>query len=480
MGCDSRIGVGLARPCYRRPIAPCPGRYPACMRNDASPTARRRHRAGRHALSMTRAATEARRGAHHHAALGRRGHPMTPPKPTARRPGGHNDALSATALAPMAGHDAVLVATKVAHPLVRRRVGLYVLARPPAGRCRASLKALGVDRIGLYQYHRRTRPCRTRIDRCAGGAAARGQGRAGRHPTRAWTRSARPRRSSSSPACRTSCPRRSADPRARWPTAPSRASRSCPGARSAESAKAAGLGTPTLPSTRSARAGVSPSRSAWPWLWPRPRSSSPSRRQPPPEHRRQRHPPRSAAQRRRARPPRRLLSRVSRSRCSISAPVRSTRAGSAMRLGARPGAVVGAAGRGDRGAVTVRPVHSVRSEPCSSRAMSVREYSTLAARSRRRCGPAGPSRSSRRRLSVSIRRLMPSTGPPSSVKRIGPAAAATMMADAPLPRHVVEHLDDRHPPAPGGHIGVAPGTAKCLLPRDRDDHLSWALLQSWP
>ena len=44
-----------------------------------------------------------------------------------------------------------------------------------------------------------------------------------------------------------------------------------------------------------------------------------------------------------------------------------------------------------------------------------------------------PSRSSLRRLRVSIRRLIPATARSSSVKRMGPAAAATMMPMLHLP-----------------------------------------------
>lgn len=69
---------------------------------------------------------------------------------------GHNERLVATALASYGGDtDAVLVATKGGH--TRAAGGAWGLDGSPAylrAACEASLKALGVDRIRLYQYHR--------------------------------------------------------------------------------------------------------------------------------------------------------------------------------------------------------------------------------------------------------------------------------------------------------------------------------------
>jgi aryl-alcohol dehydrogenase-like predicted oxidoreductase len=69
---------------------------------------------------------------------------------------GHNERLVATALASYAGDaDEVLVATKGGH--TRSADGSWGLdGRPEYLRaaCEASLKALGVEAIGLYQYHR--------------------------------------------------------------------------------------------------------------------------------------------------------------------------------------------------------------------------------------------------------------------------------------------------------------------------------------
>ena len=69
---------------------------------------------------------------------------------------GHNERLVASALASYGGDtDAVLVATKGGH--TRSSGGAWDLDGSPAylrAACEASLKALGVDRIGLYQYHR--------------------------------------------------------------------------------------------------------------------------------------------------------------------------------------------------------------------------------------------------------------------------------------------------------------------------------------
>ena len=65
--------------------------------------------------------------------------------------------------------------------------------------------------------------------------------------------------------------------------------------------------------------------------------------------------------------------------------------------------------------------------------MGVRLYSTLGGTIGYTVRTSRPSRSSLRRLRVSIRRLMPSTVRSSSVKRMGPAAAATMMPMLHLP-----------------------------------------------
>ncbi len=65
--------------------------------------------------------------------------------------------------------------------------------------------------------------------------------------------------------------------------------------------------------------------------------------------------------------------------------------------------------------------------------MGVRLYSTLGGTVGYTVRTSRPSRSSLRRFRVSIRRLMPSTVRSSSVKRMGPAAAATMMPMLHLP-----------------------------------------------
>jgi aryl-alcohol dehydrogenase-like predicted oxidoreductase len=69
---------------------------------------------------------------------------------------GHNERLIATALSQWSGDaDEVLVATKGGHTRTADG-GWEVDGRPEYLRsaCEASLKALGVDAIGLYQYHR--------------------------------------------------------------------------------------------------------------------------------------------------------------------------------------------------------------------------------------------------------------------------------------------------------------------------------------
>jgi aryl-alcohol dehydrogenase-like predicted oxidoreductase len=70
---------------------------------------------------------------------------------------GHNERLVAKALASWGGAaDRVLVATKGGHTRVEGGGGWEVNGRPEylIGACEASLKALGVEAIGLYQHHR--------------------------------------------------------------------------------------------------------------------------------------------------------------------------------------------------------------------------------------------------------------------------------------------------------------------------------------
>lgn len=69
---------------------------------------------------------------------------------------GHNETLVAEALSTWSGdRDAVLVATKGGH--LRPGGGVWTLDGSPAhlrAACHASLKRLGVEAIGLYQFHR--------------------------------------------------------------------------------------------------------------------------------------------------------------------------------------------------------------------------------------------------------------------------------------------------------------------------------------
>ncbi|GAA0915570.1 aldo/keto reductase [Nonomuraea longicatena] len=70
---------------------------------------------------------------------------------------GHNERLVAKALASWGGDgDRVLVATKGGHTRVEGGGGWEVDGRPEylVRACEASLKALGVEAIGLYQHHR--------------------------------------------------------------------------------------------------------------------------------------------------------------------------------------------------------------------------------------------------------------------------------------------------------------------------------------
>ena len=97
---------------------------------------------------------------------------------------GHNERLIARALATYGGDTSgVLVATKGGH--VRPGDGSWTVDGSPAHlreAAEASLKALGVDVIGLYQFHRPdpARPLRG-VDRRPQGPARRGQDPAGRH-----------------------------------------------------------------------------------------------------------------------------------------------------------------------------------------------------------------------------------------------------------------------------------------------------------
>ncbi len=78
---------------------------------------------------------------------------------------GHNERLIAKALASYGGDtSAVLVATKGGH--IRPGDGSWTVDGSPAhlrDAAEASLKALGVDSIGLYQFHRPDRKSPTRI-----------------------------------------------------------------------------------------------------------------------------------------------------------------------------------------------------------------------------------------------------------------------------------------------------------------------------
>jgi aryl-alcohol dehydrogenase-like predicted oxidoreductase len=68
---------------------------------------------------------------------------------------GHNESLIAEALDGLAGADAVLIATTGGH--LRPGDGRWTLDGSPAHlreACEASLKRLGVEAIGLYQFHR--------------------------------------------------------------------------------------------------------------------------------------------------------------------------------------------------------------------------------------------------------------------------------------------------------------------------------------
>ena len=154
---------------------------------------------------------------------------------------GHNETLIAQALASYgADTSEVLVATKGGH--LRPGDGSWTLNGSPEHlrqACEASLRRLGVEAIGLYQFHRPdpTVPVRG-LDRRDPRPARRGQDPDGRHlqrqprpdpagATRSWA--------AGWSRCRTSSPRPSAPASPSSGSATSSASPSCPGARWAAS-----------------------------------------------------------------------------------------------------------------------------------------------------------------------------------------------------------------------------------------------------
>ena len=148
-----------------------------------------------------------------------------------------------------------------------------------ARRARRRCKRLGVEAIGLYQFHRPDPACPTpsRSARSAS-CSTRARSRWPASPTPTRSRSGRPRRSSAAgwSACRTSSRRPSAAASRSSRCATSWASRSCRGARSAASARPASSAPPTRRSRRSpTRTGSARSRWPWPGCWPRRRSSIP-------------------------------------------------------------------------------------------------------------------------------------------------------------------------------------------------------------
>jgi aryl-alcohol dehydrogenase-like predicted oxidoreductase len=187
---------------------------------------------------------------------------------------GHNERLVAKALAAWPGdRDRVLVATKGGHTRPGREWGLD--GRPEYLRraCEASLRALGVEAIGLYQFHRPDPkvPFAESVGALAELRAA-GKVRMVGLSNVSVEQIQQARRIVEVAASRTSSRRGSAVPRASWPGAPPTASPSCRGARSAAWAGAASSPSATRRSPRWPPVTASPrSRSRWRGSWPRPR-----------------------------------------------------------------------------------------------------------------------------------------------------------------------------------------------------------------
>ena len=168
---------------------------------------------------------------------------------------GHNESLIATALASYGGNtDAVLVATKGGHTRPRGSWGLDGSPRYLRRACEASLERLGVDAIGLYQFHRPDP--RVPFEESVGAlrelldqGKIRMAGVSNTNPARSGPRT----RSSAAGwrRCRTSSRRSSAAASRSAGCATSWASPSCRGARSAASAAPARSARGTLASTRS-------------------------------------------------------------------------------------------------------------------------------------------------------------------------------------------------------------------------------------
>jgi hypothetical protein len=188
---------------------------------------------------------------------------------------GHNERLIARALATYGGDTSdVLVATKGGH--IRPGDGSWTVNGSPAHlreAAEASLKALGVDAIGLYQFHRPDPSVpyeesigalkdlldagKIRLAGISNATVAQIDTAAGSWARATW------------PASRTSSRPRSGPAKPNCGTARTWASRSCRGARSAGSAGPATSAPSTRPSRRSrTRTASRPSRSPWPGCWP--------------------------------------------------------------------------------------------------------------------------------------------------------------------------------------------------------------------
>jgi aryl-alcohol dehydrogenase-like predicted oxidoreductase len=149
--------------------------------------------------------------------------------------------------------------------------------RPALSACEASLHALGVEAIGLYQFHRPDPkvPFAESVGALAELKAA-GKVRLVGLSNVSVDQINQARELVDVASVQNEFSPRFRRSEASWPSAPPRGSPSCPGARSAGSAGAATWAAATAPSPRSPRPTASrPSGWPWPGSWPRPRWSSP-------------------------------------------------------------------------------------------------------------------------------------------------------------------------------------------------------------
>jgi aryl-alcohol dehydrogenase-like predicted oxidoreductase len=185
---------------------------------------------------------------------------------------GHGERLVARALAAWPGdRDRVLVATKGGHTREGREWGLDGRPEHLRQACEASLRALGVDAIGLYQLHRPD----PKVPFAESVGALAELKAAGKVRLVGLSNVSVDQIRQASELVEVASVQNEFSPRFRrseGELAFCAGSPSCPGARWAGSAVAAPWASATAPSPRSPRPTASPpSGSPWPGSWPRPR-----------------------------------------------------------------------------------------------------------------------------------------------------------------------------------------------------------------